>query len=158
MQPLPIYRHEKRLTMNTSEYRYSPQWNPCFSDYMEIVLPILRKMFIEGNCFLLLSTLFSTVYVTGYFSIFAEFWFFLFKGVIFIIAGACISGCTVSCLPFHLTSRKYRNRNNRYRNTALKIDKHSAKQLPVEVQREDEKFSEYLMRINPCPCCGKRAE
>ena len=144
--------------MNTSEYRYSPQWNPCFSDYMKIGLPILRKMFIEGNCFLLLFTLFSTVYVTGYFSIFAEFWFFLFKGVIFIIAGAYISGCTVSFLLFHLTSRKYRNRKNRYRNNALEIDKHSAKQLPVEVQREDEKFSEYLMRINPCPCCGKRAE
>lgn len=26
--------------------------------------------------------------------------------------------------------------------------------VPVEDRREDEKLSEYLMRIQPCPCCG----
>jgi hypothetical protein len=30
--------------------------------------------------------------------------------------------------------------------------------VPVEGRREDEKLSEYLERIQPCPCCGKRAE
>ncbi len=30
--------------------------------------------------------------------------------------------------------------------------------VPVEGRREDEKLSEYLERIQPCPCCGKRAQ
>jgi len=30
--------------------------------------------------------------------------------------------------------------------------------VPVESRREDEKLSEYLERIQPCPCCGKRAQ
>jgi hypothetical protein len=29
---------------------------------------------------------------------------------------------------------------------------------PDFVQREGEKFSEYLMRIHPCPCCGMRIQ
>ncbi len=31
---------------------------------------------------------------------------------------------------------------------------HPANRLPSEGQRKDEKLSEYLMRIQPCPCCG----
>jgi len=144
--------------MNISGYRCNRQLHPSFFETIKLTSMEMWKFFINLNFFLLLITLFSTVYVTGNFSIFAEFWFFLFKGVVCMLACAFISTCTVSPLIFHLVSRKYRIKKNSYRQCEIDKNADSAKQLPVEVQREDEKFSEYLMRINPCPCCGKRAE
>jgi len=140
--------------MNISGYRCNRQLHPSFFETIKLTSMEIWKFFINLNCFLLLLTLFSTVYVTGNFSIFAEFWFFLFKGVICMLACAFISTCTISPLIFHLVSRKYRIKNNSYRQYEIEKDVDPSKRFPGDGKREDEKLSEYLERIQPCPCCG----